>query len=294
MGAVLAGLRVAVVGGDKRVEYCIPRLTRAGARVYAVGLDGLPDSCDVVHVELRRAFQECHVVLLPMQGMSADGAVKTSYSEQRLILDRSLAAPGLLVLSGVACGELKELSRQNGWRLVEIAEDDELAYLNSIPTAEGAVRLAQERATKTIHGSRALVAGYGRCGSTLAHLLKAMGAEVLASSRRPSDLARAYALGITPLAPGDLPRVLPSLDLIFNTVPGPVFSRDLLYLTRRDVIIVDIASAPGGVDFAAAEELGRTAMLAPGLPGKYTPETAGQVLGRVLPRIIVENLPEER
>lgn len=294
MGAVLAGLRVAVVGGDKRVEYCIPLLTRAGARVYAVGLDRLPASCDVVHVDLNRAFRECHIVLLPMQGMQANGTVKTSYSEQVLSLTVPLAAKGLLVLSGVACRELKELARQNGWSLVEIAEDDELAYLNSIPTAEGAVRMAQEKAVKTIHGSRALVTGYGRCGSTLAYLLKAMGAHVLASARDASDLARAHTLGLTPLALGDLPRALPSMDFIFNTIPALVFPRDFLHLTRRDIVIVDIASAPGGVDYTAAEELGRTAMLAPGLPGKYTPETAGQLLGRVLPRIIVENLPEER
>jgi len=55
------------------------------------------------------------------------------------------------------------------------------------------------------------------------------------------------------------------------------------------VVIIDIASAPGGVDYGAAERLGRKAILAPSLPGKVAPRSAGQMLGRLLPRIIKEN-----
>ncbi|MDP3488229.1 MAG: dipicolinic acid synthetase subunit A, partial [Bacillota bacterium] len=67
-----------------------------------------------------------------------------------------------------------------------------------------------------------------------------------------------------------------------------------LTCTASRVVIIDIASSPGGVDFSAAQELNRVAVLAPGIPGKFTPQSAGRILGRVLPRLIIENLPEER
>lgn len=46
--------------------------------------------------------------------------------------------------------------------------------------------------------------------------------------------------------------------------------------------MIDLASAPGGVDLAASRELGKTAVLAPGLPGKVAPVTAGRLLAQVV------------
>ncbi len=57
---------------------------------------------------------------------------------------------------------------------------------------------------------------------------------------------------------------------------------------------MDIASKPGGIDYVAAAELQRKAVLAPGLPGKCVLKSAGQILGAVLPRLIVENIAQER
>lgn len=294
MSAVLAGLSIAVVGGDRRTEYYLPSLMRAGAKILAVGLVRLPNHLDVTHVDLMTGIRECHAAVLPMAGMDAEGRVQNYYGDAPVMLDRSLSAVGLLVITGVIRPKLRELGTTNGWRVYEAGADDELAYLNSVPTAEGAVRMAQERAVKTIHGSRALVVGYGRCGTTLAALLKGMGAHVTVAARQSGTLAKAFSAGHAPLSCCDLPRVLGSYDFLFNTVPALVFTEELLTCMRRDSVLIDIAAAAGGVDYQAARKLGRVAVLAPSLPGKFTPETAGHILGRVLPRMIIENLPEER
>ncbi len=294
MSAVLAGLSVAVVGGDRRTEYYVPSLLQAGARILTVGLARLPGYLDVVPVDLMTAIRGSHAMLLPMAGMDAEGSVQSYYDDAPIVLDRTLSLRGLLVLTGVARPKLRELGAANGWRLCEIGADDELAYLNSVPTAEGAVRLAQERAIKTIHGSRALVVGYGRCGIALAALLKGMGSHVTVAARQAGTLAKAFAAGHNPHFAGEMSRVLGSFDFLFNTAPDMVFTEELLVCMRRDSILIDIASGAGGTDYQAAKKLGRIAVLAPSLPGKFTPETAGHVLGRVLPRIIIENLPEER
>ncbi|MBS3950158.1 MAG: dipicolinate synthase subunit DpsA [Peptococcaceae bacterium] len=295
MPVVLSGLRVAIVGGDRRVEFFLPSLIATGARVYGVGLDSLEAFPEVLRCDLERAVQECHVLILPMQGSDQQGLVQSAYSKK--LIDLSQIKVGnrkLLVLSGIARSRLQEIASQSSWKLVEIADDNELAILNSIPTAEGAVRLAQERSQTTIHGSRALVVGLGRCGTSLATLLKGMGADVAVAARRRSDLARAVALGMTPVCIREMRLQLADMDYVFNTVPDAVLGREELASTASRVVIIDIASSPGGVDFFAAQELNRVAVLAPGIPGKFTPHTAGRILGRVLPRIIIENLPEER
>ncbi|MBT9133343.1 MAG: Dipicolinate synthase subunit A [Firmicutes bacterium] len=294
MSAVLAGLTIGIVGGDRRTEYYLPSLLQAGAKILATGLARLPGHLDVVLVDLMTAIRSCHVVLLPMAGMDTRGSVQSYYDDAPIVLDLTLSSRGLLVLTGVARPELQELGAANGWRMCEIGADDELAYLNSVPTAEGAVRLAQDRAVKTIHGSRALVVGYGRCGITLAALLKGMGAHVTVAARQPGVLAKAFAAGHSPHYVGELSRVLGSHDFLFNAAPALVFTEELLVCMRRDSVLIDIASGAGGVDYQAAKRLGCIAVLAPSLPGKVYARDSRAHFGPGSAAHIIENLPEER
>ena len=55
-----------------------------------------------------------------------------------------------------------------------------------------------------------------------------------------------------------------------------------------DTVILDIASSPGGVDFAAAKELSVTAAACPGLPGKYAPLSSAQAILACIKRIKTE------
>jgi dipicolinate synthase subunit A len=45
-----------------------------------------------------------------------------------------------------------------------------------------------------------------------------------------------------------------------------------------DIMIIDLSSVPGGIDFAAAKEMGICAVWALSLPGKYAPNTAGTII----------------
>ena len=66
--------------------------------------------------------------------------------------------------------------------------------------------------------------------------------------------------------------------LIINTVPAPVLTREIIGETRRGCLVIDLASQPGGTDFAAAAELSRRAVHALSLPGKCAPVTAGGII----------------
>jgi len=77
-----------------------------------------------------------------------------------------------------------------GIQLIETANLDELAILNSIPSAEGAIQMAMDATKITIHGSASFVLGLGRFGTTLARMLHGIGAQVTGVARKPSDLAR--------------------------------------------------------------------------------------------------------
>ena len=81
---------------------------------------------------------------------------------------------------------------------------------------------------------------------------------------------------------GELEAALPDYDFIFNTVPAMILNRRMIENMNSAVCIFDIASAPGGVEFEAAEELGISAWLLPGLPGKYAPASSAEAIVRYL------------
>ena len=79
-----------------------------------------------------------------------------------------------------------------------------------------------------------------------------------------------------------------------NTIPAPVLGDGVLARLRSGSLIVDLASKPGGTDFAAAEELGLHAEHALALPGRCAPQTAGALIAQTVLAILEERDPDER
>ena len=67
-------------------------------------------------------------------------------------------------------------------------------------------------------------------------------------------------------------------DVIFNTVPAPVLGEEELRHVRLQCVLIDLSSAPYGIDRDAAEALGLKAFLESGLPGRYCPLSAAETL----------------
>ena len=77
-------------------------------------------------------------------------------------------------------------------------------------------------------------------------------------------------------------------DVVFNTIPAVILTHDLLSELPEHCVIIDIASMPGGVDFAAARTLSKKVIHALSLPGKVAPITAGRAIRDVLYKIMNE------
>lgn len=291
----LSGYRVALLGGDEREIHLAYALAEAGAEVVTVGFVHRFQHPRIGRCEgLAAAVQGASAVIAPMSNTDEEGRIKAVQDPNlELVLDREAfdAMPqGIPFLIGVAKPVVRKLALQRGLRIVETAEVDAIAILNSIPTAEGALQLAMERLPVTIHGCHAAVIGFGRCGITLGRMLHALGARTVVVARNPAQLARAEEMGLQTADWRRLDEALGDRDVIFNTVPALVLDRPLLSTLRRDTLIIDIAAAPGGVDFAAAAELGIEAHLELGLPGRVAPRTAGRILAQTVPALLAEML----
>ena len=153
-------------------------------------------------------------------------------------------------------------------------------------TAEGAIALL--RPETGLSGAHILLLGYGRIARLLARELQKAGALVTAAARSGEQRAWAEAEGIEALPLDALSGALDRFDVIIGTIPAPVLPRTLLQRLPAGALIIDLASLPGGTDFAAAEELGLHAEHALALPGRCAPQTAGALIAQTVLAILEE------
>ncbi len=276
---------ISVLGGDMRQVCLAGLLIEDGWDVMTWGLEqgGGPNQVplnQVLAAELLvLPLPVCRAGLLNLP--LTDTALSAEQLWPRLRYDQ-------LLLGGMT-GELSaRLMADFGLTLLDYYSREEIQITNAIPTAEGAIQLAMEATDQTIHASECLVVGYGRIGKLLAERLMALGASVTVSARRYADLAWIHARGFRGLQTGSLTGELDRFDLIFNTVPAPVLDASGLRETKESCVILDLASAPGGVDLEAAKRLGRRAIPALGLPGKVAPRSAAAAIRDSIYHILEE------
>lgn len=250
-------LTFAFIGGDKRQVNVIMGFAADGCKVSVYGIDdGFDNESDIIQAEsISEAVAHADVVVLPLPYSSIlDGElINTPLSDKKIgvgELFRALSDNNRkLVLAGKVDERLEALSKIYGMHIIDYMERDELAVLNAIPTAEGAVKIAMDELPTTIHASECLCLGYGRVGKVLANTLKGLGAVTTVAVRKHRDLAyiKAYGYnGIMLTQPLENPQ---KYDVVFNTVPAKIVDSTFLRTLRGDCLIIDLASKPGGVDF---------------------------------------------
>lgn len=298
MGEMLTGKHVAFLGGDARQLEVIKNCIQLNANVSLIGFDNLesPFSGAVRRDLDPKWFATIDLLILPILGTDEDGHVDSIFTTRSLVLtqDHIGKLPShAMVVAGMAKSYLQNLCSHNGVQLVELLKRDDVAIYNSIPTVEGALMMAIQSTNITIHGSRSLVLGLGRVGLTLARTLHAIGARVKVGVRTTAQVARAVEMGITPFYTENLADEVEDVDLLFNTVPELIVTEPVLAVMPSTAVIIDLASKPGGTDFAFAKKRGIKAMLAPSLPGIVASKTAGRILAQTITGLLSEELAEE-
>lgn len=281
--------QVTVIGGDARQIEVARALSALYKKVSVYGHppQNLPDTVELVS-DLAQAVSDSKIIVLPISGMNDRGLVRRYQADESIDFGGYFQrlTPKTLLVTGQLPSKWLQIAAEMRVDVLQYAEDDEIAILNSIPTAEGAVQIAMEELPTTIHGSTVVVIGFGRVGTTTARVFKSLGARVIVSARRGALLARAIELGLDTVYQRDLVTVLPSADIIINTVPAQVLGEEELAKVRPEALIIDLASPPGGTDFEEAKRLKLKAILTPGLPGKVAPKTAGKILASAIPKLI--------
>lgn len=286
--------KVLVMGGDNRQYYVAEALQKNG---YCVCCYGVPvkekGKLEILKTNaLKRQMGEADIIVLPIP-VSVDGkTIKQETTDDVALLSELYEnlREGQKIYGGLFTEQFIKACEDKGTILYDLMKDESVAIGNAVATAEGAVAEALLLGEETLHGKECLVIGYGKCGSVLADKLKGLQAKVTVMARNPVSRTKARAMGYEVREMFERGgEQTEKYTYVFNTVPTLVLTEQVLSRFEHYVIIIDIASKPGGTDFDYCRYVGIRAKLSLGLPGKYAPKTSGEILAEAVLSQIPKN-----
>ena len=277
--------RVLVMGGDKRFLYLSQILKEKGCAVKTFGTDGAHGTYDMNSFE--EEVKGADVIILPIPYTKDGITVNTPLSDECFYLSKIYenVKSDALIFGGIVGDKYLPPKDLNFY---DYAKREDFAYLNAVPTAEGAIEAVMKQMPVSISGANALVTGFGKCAKFLSLTLKSLGANVTVCARRSSDISFARVLGMRGEKISEMKKIIGTSDVIFNTVPHIIFFDEELRAIKKGCPLADIASIPGGVQKDAAKRIGVNYLFLPGLPGKYSPSTGAKIIIET-----IENISEE-
>lgn len=278
--------KLLIIGGDSRQLYMADYLESLG---FKISIYGLPDSKRKNEFDLKSAIEECDGIIFPLP-ISKDGKYPSTVVPIKETLDEMLPfiTAEKPVFGGMINRGIKSKFEKRNIKIYDYFEREDVTVMNTIPTAQGILKTLIDNIEYTIHSSKCAVFGFGRVARVTADVLKSVGANVTVCARKNGDLASANVLGMESCKISEFYKIAHEFNIIINTVPSVVIDRKILKNVRPDCLIIDVASAPFGTDFAAAYELGLNAMQCSSLPGKVAPKTAGKIIADGILNIIME------
>lgn len=279
---------IVIIGGDARYIELIRQLQRLEkVNISLVGFDQLEQSFAGLKQTTLAEIDQSTIdyVILPITGVDREGKVETIFSDINIRLTpawfRDLNKDAK-VFTGITNTYLTKMVKDAGLELIPLLNRDDIAILNSIPTAEGVLMMAMEYTDYTIHSSNIIVVGFGRVGVTVARTFSSIGSRVSVSARNKKDLARIKEMGLQPIRHEELSSYVDTCDILINTVPYLVITKEEIKRLPSHSLVIDVASKPGGTDFKYAKKRGIQAIQSKSLPGIVAPKTAGKILADVI------------
>ena len=279
--------KILIIGGDSRQLYMADYLESKG---FEVLIFGLPEKNRECVGNLADAVRNSDIIIFPLP-VSKDNKTIFSITSHSITSENAIKFinENHIVFGGMIDKSTYQKLLKKTSNIYDYFKDEEVTLRNTVPTVQGILKIIIDNIEYTVCGSKVAVFGYGRTGRLTAETLKALGADVTVCARKKADIISARVRGMNGCYINDFHSQANKIDIIINTVPSVIIDRCILENLDKKCLIIDVASAPFGTDFAAASELGINAMQCPSLPGKVAPKTAGEIIANA----IINTLKEE-
>ncbi len=277
--------KLTFIGGDDRSFYMVELLHEQSYQIMVYGLKMIRQIEGVsIASSLKEALSFCDTIVCPVPFSRDKINILSSCSGEDMNIENfiSYLGKGYRVFGGDINSQVRESLNYKNIPFYDFMETEAVSIKNAVATAEGAIAEAIKSSPINLHKSACLVLGFGRCAKILAYKLSGLDVDVMVGARNIDQLATADSYGYDTIHLSQFSEIIPKCDFIFNTIPAMVLEEPVLSMMKKNAVIIDIATYPGGTDFEKCRELGINAYLCLGLPGKYAPLTSAEILNSVL------------
>lgn len=280
---------IAILGGDLRQCYTAEHLLSCGWDVTCFHTPDFPCNPGIsLEDNLAPALEHADIALLPTP-LSKDGVHLFQADGQHdpcplIELWKSLKPGQIVAAYSLSPDHAHELEEKK-CKVFQFSQAPAFAGENALLTAEGLLSELIRYTPFSLSSARTLLLGYGCCGSAIGALLHPLcrGIYLLEKDQKKQSLAEKK--GICPIQKEDFSTVLPRCNLVINTIPAAVLEPEWIQELPGSCHIFDIASSPFGFPGNITENYLLPYFRLPGLPGRFSPVTAGQATGKIIERI---------
>ena len=253
--------KISIIGGDLRIVKLAEMLLSDGFELYTYGLE-LADSIEkneaIIKCQtIEEVVEKSSIIISSIPLSSNEEKVNMPFSEQELTVEELIKhIEGKIFIAGRIKEEI--YNKVTNAKIIDVLKREELTVLNTISTAEGAIQIAMEETTKTLHGSNILIMGFGRVSKILSNMLKGIGANVYCETTKVVNCSWIKAYGYKPVLLSELKDCLGKFDVIINGKKSD-FTETEKDLENCESIVVSVPRRRGDISIKEdlIEEVGR-------------------------------------
>lgn len=283
----------AIIGGDLRIVRLSKMLAQDQNNVFCYGIEQSEELQNTKNLyfsnSLKEAIKNAQIIIAPVPFSSNGEEINTPFSKNIITIKELMHEINTKTLiAGNIPSNVYEIANGKNIKIIDIMKQEELAILNTIATAEGAISEAILNTDQILHNSNVLILGFGRIGKILARKLDGLSAIVTCTARKNEDFAWIKSYGYKQTNINELGENLKAYDIIINTVPKLILKGEQLKNVKKDCLLIDLASNPGGIDKKIAKNMGLKLVCALALPGKVAPTTSAEFIKNTIYNVLKE------
>lgn len=285
---------ITISGGDLRQCYTAEYLNSLGWDVICYHTPAFPYSTGIVQTDsLAHALAHSELVLAPTPlTRDNNNLFQAETDEPPCPLEdlwAMLTSKHKFIVYNLPA-ELQKLVENIGCEILTFGNLPFFQNKNALLTAEGLLAEVIRCTPFALSSADILLLGYGCCGAKIGRLFLPLCRDIYVIEQDEEKQKNARNNGLTLIGREDFVKKLPECHIIINTIPGPVLEMEQLSQMHSSCHIFDIASAPFGFPSDTTEKCLMPYYRIPGIPGRFSPVTAGEIIGRTIERMVTHAL----
>lgn len=282
-------MNISIIGGDLRIIRLAQMYAKEN-KLYTYGIEKYFEENNLeTNIKICKSLEECienaTIVISSIPLTKDNRFLNAPFAKENIEIKNILKK---LHNKKIVAGNIPKEFYVEGVEPVDLLKSEKLSILNSIPTVEGTIKIVINEREETIHESNILICGFGRIGKIMCDRFKSLGANIYCTARKEEDLTWIREHGYIPLIYSEIKKYAHKIDIVINTVPSIVLDEKEIDNFNKNVLMIDVASNPGGINKEYAKRKGIKIITALQIPGKEMPTTAAKYIKELINEKVIK------